>query len=64
MSVYLDDPVEQALVMMTLHKIDWLPVIDYETKTFSGLICREDVEILPFNIIPFLKRKYSCGEAA
>lgn len=47
MSVYLDDPVEQALLMMNLHNIDWLPVIDFNTKTFSALVCREDIENLP-----------------
>lgn len=61
MSVYLDDPVEQALIMMKLHKIDWLPVIDFDTQKFFGLICRKDIETLPSNITPFPKRKISCG---
>ncbi|MFN3701573.1 MAG: CBS domain-containing protein [Alphaproteobacteria bacterium] len=56
MSVYLDDPVEQARIMMDLHKLDCLPVIDFETQEFSGLITREDIENLPSNVIPYLKR--------
>jgi predicted transcriptional regulator len=64
MSVYRDDPIEQALVMMKSHKINWLPVIDYDTKQFCGLICRKDIEDLALNIIPFVKRKFSYGEAA
>jgi CBS domain-containing protein len=64
MSVYLDDTAEQALIMMNLHDIDWLPVIDFDTQEFSGLICREDVENMPSNITPFLKRRLSYEEAA
>ena len=64
MSVYLDDPIEQALIMMKLHKIDWLPVIDFDTQEFSGLVCREDLENLPSHIIPFLKRKFPYEGAA
>lgn len=64
MSVYLDDPIEQALIMMKSHDVNWLPVISYHTKQFTGLICREDIEELPMNIIPFVKRKISYGEAA
>lgn len=64
MSVYLDDPIEQALNMMKFYQLDWLPVISYKTKKFTGLICREDIEELSVNIIPFVKRKISYGEAA
>jgi CBS domain-containing protein len=64
MSVYLDDPVEQALIMMRLHKIDWLPVIDFDTQKFSGLVCREDIENMPTNIVPFPKGKLPYDEAA
>jgi predicted transcriptional regulator len=64
MSVYLDDPIEQALIMMRLHKVDWLPVIDFDTQHFSGLICRKDIENLPTNIIAFPKEKFSYGNAA
>ena len=62
MSVYSDESVEQALIMMRLHKIDWLPVIDFKTQKFSGLICREDIESRTSNTIPFLKRKFSYEE--
>lgn len=57
MSVYRDDPIEQALIMMKNHKINWLPVIDYDTKQFFGLICRKDIESLSLNVIPFIQGK-------
>jgi predicted transcriptional regulator len=44
MSVFLDDPVEQALITMNLHNVDCLPVVNFDTQKFSDLICREDVE--------------------
>ena len=58
MAVYLDDPIEQALIIMNLHKLDWLPVIDFDTQHFSGLVCRKDIEKLPRNIIAFPKRNF------
>ena len=62
--VYLDDPLERALFMMNRHKIDWLPVIDFDTHKFSGLVCRDDLENLPWNATPFLKVNFSHGKAA
>lgn len=64
MAVYLDDPIEQAMIMMNLHKVDWLPVIDFDTQHFSGLVCRKDIENLPKNIIDFPKRNFAYGDAA
>lgn len=57
MSVYRDDPIEQALIMMKNHRINWLPVIDYDTKQFFGLVCRKDIENLTLNVIPFIQGK-------
>jgi len=64
MSVYLDDPIEQALIMMKIHKVDWLPVIDFDTQHFVGLVCRKDIESLPTNIIAFPKEKFPRGDTA
>ncbi len=62
MTVYLDDPIEKALIMMKTHQIDWLPVIDFNTQQFCALIYRKDIKSTPLNIIPFLKRRYQiCG---
>lgn len=58
MSIYLDDHIEQALIVMNMHNLDWLPVINFDTQKFEGLICREDISPFPSNIMPFLKNKF------
>lgn len=63
MAVYSNDPIDQAELIMNLHKIDWLPVIDFNTNRFSGLICRNDIDAIPTNIIAFSKRKFSVEKA-
>lgn len=63
-SVYIDDTIEQAQIMMRLHKIDWLPVFNFETQDFVGLVCRKDIEKLYANVIPFPKRKSYTAKAA
>lgn len=64
MVVGLNAPLEQALSIMNMYKIDWLPVIDPDTKEFSGLVCRDDLENMSSNSVPFLKGKFLYEHAA
>jgi len=63
MTVYQDDPIEQALIIMNLHKINWLPVIYFDTQKFSGLVCREDIEDFSSNIVVYQKDNFHKDES-